>query len=121
MERSFRSFLRAICLPSKPVLLCLRGLQWADEQSLQLLQYLVRDSECHGLIIVVCYRDDDEGPYHLEEALHRMERRKNVTKIHLENSKRTDLHQLVADVTRTSANLSKTEELSQDHLSENRR
>lgn len=113
LKHSFRSFLRAICSPSKPVVLCLRGLQWADDPSLQLLHYLARDSKCHGLIIIGCYRDDEVLPPRFQTTLRRMKTHGNVTSMALENLKQQDLHRVIADVTLTSNTPSKSAELSE--------
>lgn len=113
IRHSFRSFLRAICTPTKPVVLCLRGLQWADDPSLQLLQYLSRDTKCHGLIIIGCYRDDEVLHPRLRRTLSSLKRYGNVTTLPIGNLKQPDLHHMIADVTLTANDLSKSAELSE--------
>ena len=113
IKHSFRSFLRAICSPAKPVVLCLRGLQWADDPSLQLLQYLSRDTKCHGLIIIGCYRDDEVLQPRLRKTVSRLKSFDNVTTLPIENLKQQELHHMIADVTLTANNLSKSAELSE--------
>ena len=56
---AFRKFLR--CITSLgPVTFVLDDLQWADAASLELLEALVSDRENPALLVVACYRTDDD-------------------------------------------------------------
>lgn len=56
---AFAQFVRALSAPNHPLLVFLDDLQWADTQTLRLLEHLVRgDGECSTLI-VGAYRDNE--------------------------------------------------------------
>ena len=56
---AFRRFLRAVTRFG-PMVLVLDDLHWADTASLDLLEALLSDRENKSILIVACYRDDDE-------------------------------------------------------------
>lgn len=111
VKHSFCAYLRAVCSPTKPIVIFLRGLQWADMASLELLQSLAQDSKCSGLLIVGSYRDDEKLGVPIQETLNRLSRGDNVVSVRVDDLKQKDLHRLISDVTFTSSDLSKTEEL----------
>lgn len=45
-----------------PVLVVLDDLQWADEPSLRLLDFVVRRLGAHPVLVLGAYRDDEAGP-----------------------------------------------------------
>lgn len=95
----FGQFVRALSAPGHPLLVFLDDLQWADLQTLRLLEHLVRcDRECNALI-VGAYRDNEVSagdPLNLTLA------RIAATQGHIENLKLAPLNagqvtELVAD------------------------
>jgi len=49
----FRSFLQSICSPQQPLVLLLDELNWADEASLDLLAFLLVDSQIEGILFII--------------------------------------------------------------------
>ena len=56
---AFRRFIRAVT-SFGPMVLVLDDVQWADMASMELLEALISDRESTALLIVGCYRDDEE-------------------------------------------------------------
>lgn len=55
----FRNLLRSLCSGRYPIVLLLDDLQWADEDSLDLLLALVSDKSIKNLMIIGIYRDEE--------------------------------------------------------------
>ena len=60
----FRRFLGAFARKEHPLALFLDDLQWMDAASLELLEYLVTNSETQHLLLVGAYRDNEVSPSH---------------------------------------------------------
>src|SRR6202035_2403231 len=60
----FRRFLGAFARKVHPLALFLDDLQWMDTASLELLEYLVTNSETQHLLLVGAYRDNEVGAAH---------------------------------------------------------
>jgi PAS domain S-box-containing protein len=60
----FRRFLGAFARKEHPLALFLDDLQWMDAASLELLEYLVTNSETQHLMMVGAYRDNEVGAAH---------------------------------------------------------
>ena len=60
----FRRFLGAFARKEHPLALFLDDLQWMDAASLELLEYLVTNSETQHLLLVGAYRDNEVGAAH---------------------------------------------------------
>jgi PAS domain S-box-containing protein len=60
----FRRFLGAFARKEHPLALFLDDLQWMDEASLELLEFLVTHSEVRYLLLVGAYRDNEVGSSH---------------------------------------------------------
>lgn len=58
------SFVRACAWEDHPLLLFLDDVQWADPESLRLLERLITDAETSFLLLVLAYRDEEVGPGH---------------------------------------------------------
>lgn len=56
-------FLRVVA-SWKPLVMVLDDLQWADDESVHLLDSLVNESQLRGLILVGCYRDNEVQESH---------------------------------------------------------
>ena len=63
LHGAFRSFFR-ILSQFKTLVLVIDDLQWADQASLDLLDYLIRDRENSAMMVVGCYRDDEVAETH---------------------------------------------------------
>ena len=60
---------------SQPLVLVLDDIHWADEPSLQLLQFLARELEDSNLMVVGCYRDVELSRQHpLSQTLAQLSR-----------------------------------------------
>jgi len=98
----FRKFVQSICSPSRPLVLFLDDLQWADEESLDLIAFLLADVENSCLLLIGCYRDNEIGPDSpLSVWLQGIGKAGvEVTQIHLDNVRREDVNAMVSDVLR---------------------
>lgn len=72
----------------KPLILFIDDLHWADNPSLQLLQYLAQSTKDAGVLIIGAYRPEElrkarEEPHPLSEIMHNMKRENLFTKIEL--------------------------------------
>ncbi|KAL3917038.1 MAG: hypothetical protein SGILL_004900, partial [Bacillariaceae sp.] len=55
---AFQRFIRIVTQFFRPLILVLDDMQWADAASLELLEALVSDRDCAGLLMVVIYRSN---------------------------------------------------------------
>ncbi|WP_437807308.1 AAA family ATPase [Sorangium sp. So ce1078] len=60
----FRQFLAVFCREERPCCLFLDDLQWADPESLALLEHIVTHPETRYLLALGAYRDNEVGPSH---------------------------------------------------------
>jgi PAS domain S-box-containing protein len=60
----FRRFLDVFAREEHPLALFLDDLQWLDTATLDLLEYVITDSEVRHLLLVGAYRDNEVGPGH---------------------------------------------------------
>ena len=95
----FRRFLAALARPEHPLVLFLDDLQWVDKATIELLEYIVLESELHHLLLIGAYRDNEVGPSHpLTRMLANIRRMKaNVRGIVLKPLAFPDVTKLVAD------------------------
>ena len=61
---NFKSFVRALCGKSNPLLIFLDDLQWADQASLELIEVLLSDEQSSGLMIVGAFRNNEVDDTH---------------------------------------------------------
>lgn len=61
---TFRAFTRVFASPSRPLVLFLDDLQWADGASLHLLHLLLSDPEIRSLLVIGAYRDNEVDAAH---------------------------------------------------------
>jgi predicted ATPase len=59
-----QNFVRVWPQATHPLVLFLDDLQWADAASLKLLQALLTDEQCHHLLVIGAYRDNEVLPSH---------------------------------------------------------
>jgi predicted ATPase/signal transduction histidine kinase len=60
----FRRFLAAFANPEHPLALFLDDLQWADNETLELVEHLILEAEIHHVLLVGTYRDNEVDPWH---------------------------------------------------------
>ena len=71
----FQNFVRIFALPSNPLVIFLDDLQWADQASLQLIEFIMSDPSDCSLLLIGAYRDNEvEEGHPLMIALGRMEK-----------------------------------------------
>ncbi len=69
---------------SRPVVLVLDDMQWADEASLSLFRYLAASDPATGVLVLGTYRDDELSPGHaLNDALAALHRLNGITRVSL--------------------------------------
>nr|MCU0568292.1 AAA family ATPase [Oculatellaceae cyanobacterium Prado106] len=70
----FSQFVRVFTAKEHPLVIFLDDLQWADVASLNLLQFLMADTESGYLLILGAYRDNEVFPAHpLMQTLHHLQ------------------------------------------------
>ncbi|KAG7344007.1 PAS domain containing protein [Nitzschia inconspicua] len=93
-------FLRAICTPDNPFVLVLDDLQWADKDSLDLIQGFVREKAIPGFLLVGCYRSNEVDEEHsLAKELASIEENRDhieLTKIEIGNLCLPDIRKLLS-------------------------
>jgi predicted ATPase/signal transduction histidine kinase len=62
--RVWQRFLSALAGPDHPLVLFLDDLQWADAETLSLLEYVASDPDTHHLLLVGACRDEELEPSH---------------------------------------------------------
>ncbi|HWT07286.1 MAG TPA: serine/threonine-protein kinase PknK, partial [Xanthomonadales bacterium] len=67
----FRRLLGVFAREHRPLVLFLDDLQWIDTATLDLLEYVLRNSDVRNLLLVGAYRDNEVGPGH--PLLHSLE------------------------------------------------
>jgi predicted ATPase len=55
----YRNVIRAICTKTRPSVIFLDDLQWADDTSLELLRHIAKDTSSQYLLVVGAYRDNE--------------------------------------------------------------
>ncbi|UCE37656.1 MAG: tetratricopeptide repeat protein [Thermoplasmata archaeon] len=105
-DRVFERVLQLIIEASEkdPILLILEDIHWADISSLQLLQYIARNTIESRVFICVTYRpeelDDigDKKVHPLREMILRMSRHKMFTSIELESLKPSEVSEMMISI-----------------------
>ncbi|MDI3289448.1 AAA family ATPase [Polyangium sp. 15x6] len=64
MSLVLKSFMQVFTSPERPLVLFLDDLQWADPGSLKLLELLLADRDCPGLLLLGAYRDNEVDAAH---------------------------------------------------------
>jgi predicted ATPase/DNA-binding CsgD family transcriptional regulator/GAF domain-containing protein len=99
-QRVFRDFIRGFAWKDHPLVLFLDDLQWADDASIRLLNYLMmRDTKRCPLLIVGAFRENELGDGHL---LHKLlaDAQNNallITRLHLLPLERSEIARIVAE------------------------
>ena len=109
-DRIFERGLKLIVNASEknPILLVLEDIHWADISSLQLLQYIARNTKTSRVFICGTYRpeelDDlrDKKVHPLKESIQRMSRDKMFQTIELTRLKKSDVTRILTNMLGTS-------------------
>lgn len=64
LHYAFRRFIRLLSFHFLPLVLVLDDLQWADSNSLDLMEALLTDSKETSILVIGCYRDDEVHAHH---------------------------------------------------------
>uniref|UniRef100_A0A7S1DC56 Orc1-like AAA ATPase domain-containing protein n=1 Tax=Cyclophora tenuis TaxID=216820 RepID=A0A7S1DC56_CYCTE len=97
LKRGCRRLLHALATPTHPVVLFLDNLHWADFASLDLIRYLIADSESSNILFVCAFRNDSGAS--LMKCLCRTARiHLPQQTMELENLDETETHRLVAQL-----------------------
>ncbi len=102
----FQGFVRAFASGPSALVLFFDDLQWADQASLQLLEFLMADKDKKHLLVICSYRDNEVSASHpLHRIIEEAAAKTNVNRIHLGAIKPRDLKQLLADTFNCSPEL----------------
>lgn len=95
---TFAKFVEGITHNDKPLVLFLDDVQWADYSSLQLVEKLVLDNHLQRLFVICSYRQNEIHEGHpLFASIARIEKSREVTRIHLKPLNEEDVQSLIAD------------------------
>ncbi|BAY23374.1 serine/threonine protein kinase [Calothrix sp. NIES-2100] len=95
----FERFISIFSQKEHPLVIFLDDLQWADLQSLNLIQSLITNCDIHYLLIVGAYRNNEVSPTHpLMYTLDKIQKADaKINQIMLQPLKITHINQLIAD------------------------
>jgi transcriptional regulator with XRE-family HTH domain/tetratricopeptide (TPR) repeat protein len=85
-----------------PVILIVEDLHWADDATLALVAYLLRDQTSPGLAIIVTARSSELGPM-ASGLIAEVGREVDIARIHLDGLGGADLELLISDLVGTAA------------------
>lgn len=95
---TFAKFVEGITHNDKPLILFLDDVQWADYSSLQLVEKLVLDNHLQRLFVICSYRQNEIHEGHpLFASIARIEKSREVSRIHLKPLNEEDVQSLIAD------------------------
>jgi PAS domain S-box-containing protein len=92
----FLNFLGVFARPAHPLVLFLDDLQWSDNDTLDLLKYLVTPFADGCLLLILAYRSETYAPY-LDSCLTEIGKTLTITQIDLGNLSLTDLQDLLSE------------------------
>ena len=110
-------FLKHFCASQRALVLDLDDLQWADTTSLDVLKAVVNDSETNNLLVLLSYRDEDDGAKNIVRPFHEALTIRNVFDISVPNLNQSSVHSLILTALSIGAYLDDTEEKSLHELS----
>ena len=103
----FQKFVRVFCQVEHPLVIFLDDLQWADLDTLKLLELLVTDRQTTQLLIIGAYRDNEVDTVHpLRQMLDRLSQAMRVKQLNLAPLQLTDIMQLLTDTLRSHSDQS---------------
>jgi len=97
----FRDFIKVFVWKGHPLVLFLDDLQWADNASVRLLKFLIRDANLRHLLILGAFRENElEEGHPLYEVLEEQREEEGINKIQILLSplKRIEVEELLADI-----------------------
>lgn len=94
IKTELKQFLQLVCHPSKPCIVFIDDLQWADTPSLELLQYIVSGDPIQGLFLCGAFRNNEIDP--TSTPLMELQEMTNVVHIHLNNLHLEQINTLIA-------------------------
>lgn len=98
---TFRRFTRAVCSPEEPVVLLLDDLHFADKCSLDILAFMVADSENRGLVVIgTCDDSEITAESYLSTKLREMEDKSQaeITNIALGNMGKEAVNHVISEI-----------------------
>ncbi|MBD2355897.1 serine/threonine-protein kinase PknK [Tolypothrix sp. FACHB-123] len=103
----FQKFIQVFTTPEHPLVIFLDDLQWADSESLQLMQMLISEAETGYLLLIGAYRNNEVSPAHpLMLLLNDIGKTGSIINtITLNSLKLSDLNDLIADTLSCPASL----------------
>ncbi|WP_246073117.1 AAA family ATPase [Paenibacillus dokdonensis] len=92
-------FIKLFLDEEHPLVICLDDLQWSDEASLQVLNYLLGDSGVKNLMLIGIYRGVEVASQHpfYQFMTEQVIQKRKTTSIHLRELTMTDLMELLGD------------------------
>jgi predicted ATPase/signal transduction histidine kinase len=101
LRRTFRDFVGVFAKLEHPLVLFLDDLQWADAESLRLVEDVITSPNTRHVLVIGAYRDNEVGPSHpLARALERIRKATAVSEIVLPSLGVEHVVDIVADATR---------------------
>jgi predicted ATPase len=105
-QYAVRTFLRTTCKPEHPTILFLDDMQWSDQPSLDLLEYILSEPVLQETILVIgSYRSNEVDQNHpLSRMIKTLEkdRERSLERIRLSNLSLKDVNQFIADLFNSS-------------------
>lgn len=104
--RALSAFFKAICHSQQPIVVFIDDWQWSDPGSMNLLRYLMNESDLNYLLMICAWRDNEVGSHHpftliLKELAVAPSLYLNQVKVG--NLSKTDVAQLVTDSLKSPA------------------
>lgn len=98
-QMTFHNFIRACCLPGRPLVIFLDDLQWADSASRALLLTFLTEKEASSLLMVGAYRDNEVVPGHplLQLIRDLQEDQVTIDRITLSRLQKIDVQNMLVD------------------------
>jgi predicted ATPase/signal transduction histidine kinase/CheY-like chemotaxis protein/tRNA A-37 threonylcarbamoyl transferase component Bud32 len=96
----FLNLIRVFCTGEYPLIVFLDDLQWADPETLKLLELVITDTETYRLLVIGAYRDDQvkTSDHPLAIALKKIQRQNvNIEEIHLSPLSLDSMTHFIAD------------------------
>ncbi|KMY51570.1 ATP-binding sensor histidine kinase [Peribacillus loiseleuriae] len=102
----FQKFVNVFATKMHPLVLFLDDMQWADIASLEMIEYLLSQTNCQYLMVIAAYRDNEVGPNHPFVSTMKKIKDTNVSieEIPLHNLPKDTVHKWLQDSFRNRSN-----------------